>query len=183
MDRFAPDDAQAAELSRTFGCVRKVYNLALETRTAAWYPRQERSGSTATRRCRSRSLSEQGSHGPNGPRTTPGCRGACLGPCGRIRVLVGGDAGRRGLARGCLVHGAWLHRAWLHRGLSWAGPYREDRRSCVSTNSTLVSVSCGNPSPGAALSMSATPRNRGTRGAGRGHRSAAAGGRGRPRSG
>lgn len=34
--RFYPTDAQAAELSRTFGCVRKVYNLALEARTRAW---------------------------------------------------------------------------------------------------------------------------------------------------
>ncbi|MES9538692.1 helix-turn-helix domain-containing protein, partial [Actinomadura sp. NPDC000600] len=31
--RFYPTDAQAAELSRTFGCVRKVYNLALAART------------------------------------------------------------------------------------------------------------------------------------------------------
>jgi putative transposase len=31
--RFYPTDAQAAELSRTFGCVRKVYNMALEART------------------------------------------------------------------------------------------------------------------------------------------------------
>lgn len=30
--RFYPTDAQAAELSRTFGCVRKVYNLALAAR-------------------------------------------------------------------------------------------------------------------------------------------------------
>ncbi|MFG3518287.1 RNA-guided endonuclease InsQ/TnpB family protein [Streptomyces bobili] len=34
--RFYPTDAQAAELSRTFGCVRKVYNLALAARTQAW---------------------------------------------------------------------------------------------------------------------------------------------------
>ncbi|MFE2494577.1 RNA-guided endonuclease InsQ/TnpB family protein [Streptomyces scopuliridis] len=34
--RFYPTDAQAAELSRTFGCVRKVYNMALEARTCAW---------------------------------------------------------------------------------------------------------------------------------------------------
>ncbi|MFE3646391.1 RNA-guided endonuclease InsQ/TnpB family protein [Streptomyces sp. NPDC059152] len=34
--RFYPTDAQAAELSRTFGCVRKVYNMALEARTRAW---------------------------------------------------------------------------------------------------------------------------------------------------
>ncbi|WP_219670379.1 RNA-guided endonuclease InsQ/TnpB family protein [Streptomyces bambusae] len=34
--RFHPTDAQAAELSRTFGCVRKVYNLALAARTQAW---------------------------------------------------------------------------------------------------------------------------------------------------
>src|SRR5689334_3464624 len=40
--RFYPSPEQAAELSRTFGCVRKVYNLALEARTAAWYQRQER---------------------------------------------------------------------------------------------------------------------------------------------
>lgn len=39
--RFYPTDAQAAELSRTFGCVRKVYNLALAVRTEAWM-RQER---------------------------------------------------------------------------------------------------------------------------------------------
>ncbi|MEU7472557.1 helix-turn-helix domain-containing protein, partial [Streptomyces sp. NPDC044984] len=39
--RFQPTDAQAAELSRTFGCVRKVYNLALAARTQAW-TRQER---------------------------------------------------------------------------------------------------------------------------------------------
>jgi putative transposase len=40
--RFYPTPEQAADLSRTFGCVRKVYNLALEARTAAWYQRQER---------------------------------------------------------------------------------------------------------------------------------------------
>ncbi|MFE2303569.1 RNA-guided endonuclease InsQ/TnpB family protein [Streptomyces sp. NPDC059445] len=39
--RFYPTDAQAAELWRTFGCVRKVYNLALAARTEAW-TRQER---------------------------------------------------------------------------------------------------------------------------------------------
>jgi putative transposase len=39
--RFYPTDAQAAELSRTFGCVRKVYNMALAARTEAW-TRQER---------------------------------------------------------------------------------------------------------------------------------------------
>ncbi|QIY75745.1 RNA-guided endonuclease InsQ/TnpB family protein [Streptomyces sp. RLB1-33] len=39
--RFYPTDAQAAELSRTFGCVRKVYNMALAARTQAW-ARQER---------------------------------------------------------------------------------------------------------------------------------------------
>jgi putative transposase len=46
--RFYPTDAQAAELSRTFGCVRKVYNLALEARTTAWYQRQERVNYNAT---------------------------------------------------------------------------------------------------------------------------------------
>jgi putative transposase len=39
--RFCPTDAQVAELSRTFGCVRKVYNMALAARTEAW-TRQER---------------------------------------------------------------------------------------------------------------------------------------------
>ncbi|MGW3136036.1 RNA-guided endonuclease InsQ/TnpB family protein [Streptomyces sp. NPDC001139] len=38
--RFYPTGAQAAELSRTFGCVRKVYNLALAARTQAWTRRQ-----------------------------------------------------------------------------------------------------------------------------------------------
>lgn len=40
--RFYPTEAQAAELSRTFGCVRLVYNRALEARTAAWYGEQRR---------------------------------------------------------------------------------------------------------------------------------------------
>ncbi|MFD9735163.1 RNA-guided endonuclease InsQ/TnpB family protein [Umezawaea sp. NPDC059074] len=34
--RCYPSDAQARELLRTFGCVRLVYNRALEARTAAW---------------------------------------------------------------------------------------------------------------------------------------------------
>ncbi|MEU0822259.1 RNA-guided endonuclease InsQ/TnpB family protein [Streptomyces mirabilis] len=46
--RFCPTDAQAAELSRTFGCVRKVYNLALAARTEAWVARQERVNYNAT---------------------------------------------------------------------------------------------------------------------------------------
>ncbi|AMW08683.1 transposase [Streptomyces qaidamensis] len=45
--RFYPTGAQAAELSRTFGCVRKVYNLALGARTEAW-TRQERVNYNAT---------------------------------------------------------------------------------------------------------------------------------------
>ncbi|GAA2409787.1 RNA-guided endonuclease TnpB family protein [Actinomadura vinacea] len=45
---FYPSEAQAAELSRTFGCVRKVYNLALAARTEAWALRRERVGYTAT---------------------------------------------------------------------------------------------------------------------------------------
>ncbi|MGW4894599.1 RNA-guided endonuclease InsQ/TnpB family protein [Kitasatospora sp. NPDC004240] len=40
--RFYPTDAQAAELSRTFGCVRLVYNKALAARTEAWTMRRER---------------------------------------------------------------------------------------------------------------------------------------------
>ncbi|MCX4616039.1 transposase [Streptomyces mirabilis] len=46
--RFCPTDAQAAELSRTFGCVRKVYNMALAARTEAWVIRQERVNYNAT---------------------------------------------------------------------------------------------------------------------------------------
>ncbi len=40
--RFYPTDEQVAELSRTFGCVRLVYNKALEERTRAWYGEQRR---------------------------------------------------------------------------------------------------------------------------------------------
>ncbi|MDW8805343.1 RNA-guided endonuclease TnpB family protein [Streptomyces scabiei] len=40
--RFYPTDEQAAELSRTFGCVRLVYNKALDDRTRAWYGEQRR---------------------------------------------------------------------------------------------------------------------------------------------
>ncbi|GAA4242187.1 RNA-guided endonuclease TnpB family protein [Actinomadura meridiana] len=40
--RFYPTAEQAAELARTFGCVRLVYNRALEERTRAWYIEQRR---------------------------------------------------------------------------------------------------------------------------------------------
>ena len=40
--RFYPADEQAAELSRTFGCVRLLYNKALEERTRAWSGEQRR---------------------------------------------------------------------------------------------------------------------------------------------
>ncbi|MFC8517897.1 RNA-guided endonuclease InsQ/TnpB family protein [Streptomyces sp. NPDC057257] len=40
--RFYPNDVQAAELTRTFGCVRVVYNLALQARTTAWYTERRR---------------------------------------------------------------------------------------------------------------------------------------------
>jgi putative transposase len=40
--RFYPSDQQEQELLRTFGCVRLVYNKALEARTAAWYTEQRR---------------------------------------------------------------------------------------------------------------------------------------------
>ncbi|WP_067793054.1 RNA-guided endonuclease InsQ/TnpB family protein [Actinomadura formosensis] len=40
--RFYPTDEQAAELARTFGCVRLVYNRALEERTRAWYGERRR---------------------------------------------------------------------------------------------------------------------------------------------
>lgn len=40
--RFYPTPAQVRELNRTFGCVRLVYNRALEARTAAWTVEQRR---------------------------------------------------------------------------------------------------------------------------------------------
>ncbi|MEV6236319.1 RNA-guided endonuclease TnpB family protein [Lentzea sp. NPDC051838] len=46
--RFYPTEVQAAELSRTFGCVRKVYNVALQVRAEAWTQRRERVGYEAT---------------------------------------------------------------------------------------------------------------------------------------
>ncbi|GAA1950137.1 RNA-guided endonuclease InsQ/TnpB family protein [Kitasatospora viridis] len=46
--RFYPTEAQAAELLRTFGCVRKVYNMALAARTEAWTLRRERVNYNAT---------------------------------------------------------------------------------------------------------------------------------------
>lgn len=46
--RFYPSDAQAAELARTFGCVRLVYNMALQARTEAWTLRQQRVNYNAT---------------------------------------------------------------------------------------------------------------------------------------
>ncbi|WP_394618417.1 RNA-guided endonuclease InsQ/TnpB family protein [Lentzea sp. JNUCC 0626] len=42
--RFYPSEVQAEQLSRTFGCVRKVYNLGLQARTEAWRLRHERIG-------------------------------------------------------------------------------------------------------------------------------------------
>ncbi|GAA2697907.1 RNA-guided endonuclease TnpB family protein [Actinoplanes palleronii] len=46
--RFYPSPEQAAELCRTFGCVRLVYNMALQARTEAWTVRQERVNYPAT---------------------------------------------------------------------------------------------------------------------------------------
>ena len=40
--RFYPTPSQADELNRTFGCIRKVYNLALDARTVGWYQEQRR---------------------------------------------------------------------------------------------------------------------------------------------
>jgi len=40
--RFYPSPEQATELRRTFGCVRLVYNRALEARTTAWYGERRR---------------------------------------------------------------------------------------------------------------------------------------------
>ena len=42
--RFYPTHEQAVELSRTFGCVRLVYNRALDIRTTAWSEDQRRVG-------------------------------------------------------------------------------------------------------------------------------------------
>ena len=46
--RFYPSVEQENLLRRTLGCVRLVYNLALATRTEAWYVRQERIGYSQT---------------------------------------------------------------------------------------------------------------------------------------
>jgi putative transposase len=46
--RFYPTSEQAALLSRTFGCVRYVYNHMLELRSQAWSQRGERLGYHAT---------------------------------------------------------------------------------------------------------------------------------------
>ena len=46
--RFYPTEEQAAELSRTFGCVRLVYNMALEARTTAWFQDSRRVGYAET---------------------------------------------------------------------------------------------------------------------------------------
>jgi putative transposase len=46
--RCYPTPEQADLLNRTFGCVRKVYNLALEARTQAWYLRHKRVNYNAT---------------------------------------------------------------------------------------------------------------------------------------
>ncbi|MEV0729642.1 RNA-guided endonuclease TnpB family protein [Polymorphospora sp. NPDC050346] len=46
--RFYPTPGQAAELARTFGCVRLVYNMALQARTEAWTLRRQRVSYNAT---------------------------------------------------------------------------------------------------------------------------------------
>jgi putative transposase len=46
--RFYPTERQAVELSRTFGCVRFVYNRALEVRTTAWRQHRRRVGYAET---------------------------------------------------------------------------------------------------------------------------------------
>jgi putative transposase len=46
--RFYATPEQAAELARTFGCVRLVYNMALQARSEAWTQRQERVNYNAT---------------------------------------------------------------------------------------------------------------------------------------
>ena len=46
--RFYPTKEQEDNLIRTWGCVRVVYNKALEMRTTAWYERQENIGYAET---------------------------------------------------------------------------------------------------------------------------------------
>ncbi|BEL07337.1 hypothetical protein Q0Z83_055280 [Actinoplanes sichuanensis] len=46
--RFYPTPTQADLLTRTFGCVRLVYNLGLQARRDAWRQRQETLGYGAT---------------------------------------------------------------------------------------------------------------------------------------
>src|SRR5262245_7792030 len=42
--RFFPTDEQAAQLAKTFGCARYVYNRALEYRTTAWQQEKQSIG-------------------------------------------------------------------------------------------------------------------------------------------
>jgi putative transposase len=46
--RCYPTPAQAENLAKTFGCVRLVYNKALDARTKAWYRRKQRIGYAET---------------------------------------------------------------------------------------------------------------------------------------
>ncbi|MEC4983908.1 MAG: transposase, partial [Oscillatoria sp. PMC 1076.18] len=46
--RFYPTPAQEHLLRRTLGCVRLVYNKALQERTQAWYEKQQRVGYSQT---------------------------------------------------------------------------------------------------------------------------------------
>ena len=46
--RFYPTAEQESLLRRTMGCVRLVYNKALDARTSGWYERQERIGFVET---------------------------------------------------------------------------------------------------------------------------------------
>jgi putative transposase len=42
--RFYPTPEQADQLNRTFGCVRLVYNRALDARTRAWFVDRQPTG-------------------------------------------------------------------------------------------------------------------------------------------
>jgi putative transposase len=46
--RFHPSGSQERELLRTFGCVRLVYNKALEARTVSWHEQRRRVGYAET---------------------------------------------------------------------------------------------------------------------------------------
>src|ERR1700756_705287 len=82
--RFYPSPEQETELLRTFGCVRKVWNLALDARTEAWYRRRER----VTYVQSSAMLALAGVRLPQRGLVGPAAAGAPASS-GRVRVVLG----------------------------------------------------------------------------------------------